>query len=106
MLGAINVSWSAYQMYEEPSFSNGFSLTRNIIGMASWEYGLVDTYISLSWNESKNRAKQSVENISKGLLLILEYLTQFMEFQIIQAIYLWILIKNFTIKKINKSLRN
>ena len=67
LLGAINVSWSAYQMYEEPSFSNGLSLTRNIIGMASWEYGLVDTYISLGWNESKNRAKQSVENISKGL---------------------------------------
>ena len=67
LLGAINVSWSAYQMYEEPSFSNGLSLTRNIVGMASWEYGLVDTYISLGWNESKNRAKQSVENISKGL---------------------------------------
>ena len=51
----------------------------------------------------RNEAKIELNNpwriFLKAFLLILEYLTQFMEFQIIQAIYLWILTKNFTIKK-------
>ena len=50
----------------------------------------------------RNEAKIELNNpwriFLKAFLLILEYLTQFMEFQIIQAIYLWILTKNFTIK--------
>ena len=57
-------------------------------------------------NESKIELNNLWRMFLKDFPLALEYLTQFMEFQIIQAIYLWILIKNFTIKKINKSLRN
>lgn len=66
-LGYLSTSWSVYNMIEDPSFTNGFSLTRNLIGTAFWEYGVLDTYISLSYDDSKKKVEQSVGNMSKGL---------------------------------------
>lgn len=43
------------------------SLTRNLIGTVFWEYGALDTYVSLSHDDSNKKVEQSIENMSKGL---------------------------------------